>query len=147
MATRIVTLKGQAKWAKIFEANRDMHGYQGAYEDCDGAYVMNLYLTKDEYEKLRAAKSATKLLLDEETAERYIKLKRKHKGPFEAVSGAPKVEGWDYDSQGGLPNGSEVEVVVSVYDTKMTPGTRLDKVKVLKAAEMPKREEDEGMPF
>jgi hypothetical protein len=41
---------------------------------------------------------------------------------------------WDYDVDGTIGNGSTVEVIVSVYDTKMKSivGTRLDKVKVLK---------------
>lgn len=153
MATRVVTLKGTGKWMKVFEQNRDKEGYNGAYQDCDGACVMDLYLTKEEYQKLKDAKSATKLKLDEDSGERFIKLKRKFKDRYEWASGAPKVTkadgtDWDVTTDGLIGNGSEVEVTVSVYDTSMTAGTRLEKVKVLKAEPLPaKALEVEGVPF
>lgn len=153
MATRMVTLKGTGKWMKVFEQNRDKEGYNGAYQDCDGACVMDLYLTKEEYQKLKDAKSATKLKLDEDTGERFIKLKRKFKDRYEWASGAPKVlkadgTDWDVNTDGLIGNGSEVEVTVSVYDTSMTAGTRLEKVKVLKAEALPAKVlEVEGVPF
>jgi hypothetical protein len=40
-----------------------------------------------------------------------------------------------------IPNGSKVEVEFTVYTTSMTPGTRLESVKVLELAEMPERTE------
>lgn len=156
MATRIVTLKGKAKWARVFEQNRDKEGYNGAYQDFDGACTIDVYLTKEEFQKLKDAKSATKLKLDEDTGERFVKLKRKFKDRYEWASGAPKVtkpDGsvWDFTADGAIGNGSEVEVTVSVYDTSMTPGTRLESVKVIKAEALPPREgkvlETEGVPF
>lgn len=153
MATRVVTLRGTGKWMRVFESNRDKEGYNGAYQDCDGACVMDLYLTKEEYQKLKDAKSATKLKLDEDSGERFIKLKRKFKDRYEWASGAPKVTkadgtDWDVTTDGLIGNGSEVEVTVSVYDTSMTAGTRLEKVKVLKAEALPAKQlEVEGVPF
>ncbi len=58
-----------------------------------------------------------------------------------------------------IPNGSEVEVEFTVYTTSMSPGTRLESVKVLSLASMPERDEpkveepkaktkvDVGIPF
>lgn len=156
MATRMITLKGKGKWMKLFEQNRDKEGYNGAYQDFDGACTMDLYITKEEFQKLKDAKSATKLKLDEDSGERFVKLKRKFKDRYEWASGAPKVtrpDGvvWDFQADGPIGNGSEVEVLVSVYDTTMTPGTRLESVKVIKAEPLPPREtkvlETEGVPF
>ena len=156
MATRMVTLRGKGKWCKVFPENRDKEGYNGAYQDFDGACTIDVYLTKEEFQKLKDAKSATKLKLDEDTGERFVKLKRKFKDRYEWASGAPKVtkpDGsvWDYEADGAIGNGSEVEVTVSVYDTSMTPGTRLESVKVIKAEALPPREDKvlatEGVPF
>ena len=152
MATRTVTLRGKGKWMRVFEQNRDKEGYNGAYQDFDGACVMDLYLTKEEFQKLKDAKSATKLKLDEDTGERFVKLKRKFKDRYEWASGAPKVirpDGteWSLEADGPIGNMSEVEVTVSVYDTSMTPGTRLEKVKVLKAEPLPEKTKQEELPF
>jgi hypothetical protein len=128
-----------------------MKGYQGAYQESDGACTMDLYLTKEEYSKLKDAGSATKLKLDEETGERFIKLKRLFKGKYDWASGAPKVtksdgSDWSFEDDGVIPNGSEVEVTVVVYTTSMTPGTRLESVKVNKVA-VTEAPELEGVPF
>ncbi len=153
MGSKYITLKGKAKWARVFEGNRDMKGYQGAYQETDGACTMDVVLTKEEYQKLKDAGSATKLKLDEETGERFIKLKRPFKGKHEWASGAPvvtKADGsvWSFEDDGAIGNGSEVEVTVVVYTTSMTPGTRLEKVKVLKPVSIKEKEvEVEGIPF
>ena len=41
-----VTTTGPIEWAKIFEDTRDMTGYEGAYEECNGAYTVNQILDK-----------------------------------------------------------------------------------------------------
>jgi len=151
MGSKYITLKGKGKWCRVFSDNRDMKGYQGAYQESDGACTMDLYLTKEEYSKLKDAGSATKLKLDEETGERFIKLKRLFKGKYDWASGAPKVtksdgSDWSFEDDGVIPNGSEVEVTVVVYTTSMTPGTRLESVKVNKVA-VTEAPELEGVPF
>jgi hypothetical protein len=155
MASKYITLKGKGKWMRLFEDNRDLTGYQGSFQETDGACTMDLYITKEEYAKLKEAGSATKLKLDEETGERFIKLKRPFKGKYEWASGAPKVtkdDGsvWSFEDDGSIGNMSEVEVTVVVYTTSMTPGTRLESVKVTK--HVPYVQEDkvletEGVPF
>ena len=146
MATRKVTLTGKAHWAKVFPENRDMKGFEGAYEECDGAYTIEVALEKDQLDKLKAAKSAKKPVLKDDGTLR-IKFVRKHKDKFDWAGGPPKVvdsddDPWDFDSNGFIPNDSEVEVLVSVYDTSYRPGTRLEEVKVLEVAKM-----EDGVPF
>ena len=67
-----------------------------------------------------------------------VKLVRKYDTGKDWDSGAPvvkKLDGsdWDYSLDGTIGNGSTVEVVLSVYDTKMKSivGTRLDAVTVI----------------
>jgi len=42
MATRKVKLTGTAEWAKVFPQNRDLLGFDGAYQDCDGACTIDV---------------------------------------------------------------------------------------------------------
>ena len=53
---------------------------------------------------------------------------------------------WDYDTDGTIGNGSTVEVLLSVYDTRMKSivGTRLDKVIVLDHVEYIPPQDDGG---
>jgi len=155
MATKFIDLEGTAYWARVFEDNRDMTGYkpspdvEGAYENCGGAYTVDLYLEPDQADKLKDAGSAKKGSIDENGFK--VRLIRKHEGPFEAASGPPKVvkdDGtpWDFEDDGPIGNGSKVKVRVSVYPTKMQPGTRLESMKVVEHVPMEKRDE-EDIPF
>ena len=55
-----VTTTGTIEWARIFENNRDMNGYEGSYVECEGAYTLNQILSKDEFTKLQATGSQKK---------------------------------------------------------------------------------------
>lgn len=130
MATKIITLKGKAKWPKLFEANRDKASFHEAY---DGAYTLALFLESDQMATFKDSGSRLRPKVTEDGI--YIQPKRKHKDIFESASGAPKVfnsdnEPWDNERDGFIGNDSEVEVQLSVYDTKMGKGTRLEAVKV-----------------
>lgn len=157
MATRNVTLTGVAQWAKVFEENRDMKGYNDAYVEVDGACTVQLVLSDSEFAKLKAAGSAKRGSKTDE-GDTQVKLERKFKTGYEWASGAPDVvkpDGtpWDYKTDGPIPNDSIIEVDVSVYDTKFSIcGTRLDTVRVMSVAEMPKMESgsgdaSDGIPF
>ncbi len=151
MATRKVTLKGPVKWAKVFEENRDMKGFEGAYEEFDGAYTVEIGLDAENFGRLKAAGSMKKGREGEDGLT-WVKLMRKHADRFEWASGAPEVldsmgMNWTFEEDGQINNDSEAEVNLSVYDTSRPSikGTRLDSVKVTKVmAETPK---DDGMPF
>lgn len=153
MGTRNIKLQGKATWAKVFEDNRDMKGFEGAYEDHDGGYTINVELEAEEFEKLKDAGSMKKGSMGEDGI--IVKFLRKHKDRFDWASGAPKVvkkdgSSWDFESDGAINNGSIVEVEVSVYDTSRSSikGTRLEKVKVLEAAALePRRDDDDEVPF
>tara|TARA_R110001583_G_scaffold177282_1_gene332303 strand:+ start:34 stop:537 length:504 start_codon:yes stop_codon:yes gene_type:complete len=142
MATRIVKLTGIGEWAKVFEDNRDMHGYDGVYESCDGACTIDVILDEDNLKKLKASRSIKRGKPDPEGRGHTVRFVRKFDGGQARNSGAPVVlkpdnTPWSFDEDGFIGNGSTVEVTLSVYDTRMANivGTRLDKVKVLEHIE------------
>lgn len=137
MATRKVKLTGLGYWARVFEDNRDLTGYENALADIGGQTTIDLDLDELQMEKLKQSKSMKKgsPSADNEGLTR-VKFTRKWTENF--GGGAPtvlKADGtvWDYDEDGPIGNGSTVEVTLSVYDTsrKNIVGTRLDKVKVV----------------
>jgi len=142
MPTRKVTLKGISEWAKVFEDNRDLRGFEGAWVDTDGRCTINVILDDKEMAKLVASKSMKKGKPDQEGRGTTVKFDRKFDTGKDWDSGAPvvtKADGtrWDYDEDGVIGNGSIVEVKLSVYDTSRKDifGTRLDRVKVLEHME------------
>lgn len=148
MAYKEVTTKGPIEWAKIFENNREMEGYEGAYQECEGAYTIVQVLSKEEFEKLKKAgtqkKPIQKRLMDGEIA---VKFERKHlvknKEGVEVpqAGGAPKVVGpngkpWDLEEDGLIGNGTIAEVtnLINTFkgqDGKMISRTSLTKVKII----------------
>lgn len=149
MAFKEVTTKGKIEWAKVFEENREMEGYEGAYRACDGAYTVVQVLEKGEFDKLKKAgslkKPIEKRLMD--TNEIAVKFERKHtvkKGDGTVIpqaGGAPKVVGpdgkpWNFAEQGYIGNGSVAEVtsLINTFkgkDDKMISRTSLVKIKVI----------------
>lgn len=154
MATSKHTFTGTSYWAKVFESNRDMKGFEDAYAAWDGMYTIDVMLDKDNKNLLKASGSAKKGKFDDD-GNFIVKFTRKHKDRFEWASGAPEVvkaDGtpWDFSTDGFLPNGSKVQVEVTVYTTSKVPGTRLEKIVVLEKAEMEERptkaDESEAAP-
>ena len=137
MATRKVKLSGIAEWAKVFEQNRDMQGYEGAYIDCNGACTIDVILDDDNMTRLQASRSMKRGKTDPDGRGTVVRFVRKFDTGRDWDGGAPvvlKEDGtrWDFDVDGPIGNGSDVDVYLSVYDTKMKSivGTRLDKVAV-----------------
>jgi len=150
MATRKVILVGIAEWAKVFEDNRDMKGFEGAYEEFDGACTIDMILDKENMDRLSASKSMKKGSPDAEGRGTRVRFVRKFNTGRDWDSGSPTVlksDGtkWDMDVDGLIGNGSTVAVTLSVYDTsrKSIVGTRLDRVKVLEHVKPPSDDEDE----
>lgn len=137
MATRKVKLTGPAYWAKVFEDNRDLTGFEDALKDVGGQTCIDLDLDAGNLAKLRKSKSMKRgTESPDNDGLTRVRFSRKWQDTY--AGGAPKVvkaDGtvWDYDEDGPIGNGSTVEVVLSVYDTsrKAIVGTRLEKVKVL----------------
>ena len=160
MAYKEVTTKGPIEWAKIFENNREMEGYEGAYQECEGAYTIVQVLSKEEFEKLKKAgpqkKPIQKRLMDGEIA---VKFERKHlvknKEGVEVpqAGGAPKVVGpngkpWDLEEDGLIGNGTIAEVtnLINTFkgqDGKMISRTSLTKVKIIEHVPYVREDNDE----
>tara|TARA_R100000482_G_C5105957_1_gene138029 strand:+ start:70 stop:585 length:516 start_codon:yes stop_codon:yes gene_type:complete len=150
MATRKVVLTGIAEWAKVFEDNRDLKGFEGAYEEFDGACTIDMILDKENMDRLTASRSMKKGSPDAEGRGTRVRFVRKFNTGRDWDSGSPTVlksDGtkWDMDVDGLIGNGSTVAVTLSVYDTsrKSIVGTRLDRVKVLEHVKPPSDDEDE----
>lgn len=138
MGTRKVKLTGIAYWAKVFEDNRDLTGFEDALKDVGGQTCIDVDLDADNMALLRKSKSM-KRGTDSPDNDGLTRVRFTRKWQDRIAGGAPKVvkadgTAWDFDDDGPIGNGSEVEVVLSVYDTsrKAIVGTRLDKVKVIK---------------
>jgi len=149
MATKYteVTTTGPIEWAKIFENNRDLTGYEGSYVPFEGAYTLQQILSKDEYAKLQAAgtqkKPNQKRLFGGELS---IKFERKHKvtrkdgTELPQAGGAPKVTDADgspwTEDKGLIGNGSTAEVtnLITTFkggDGKMYSRTTMTGVKII----------------
>jgi len=152
MGTRKVKLTGRGYWAKVFEDNRDLTGYEDALKDSGGQCTIDVDLDSTQLEKLQRSKSMLKGKPTEEVGITRVRFKRKWTDFI--GGGAPvvvKADGttWDYDEDGAIGNGSLVEVTLAVYDTsrKAIVGTRLEKVKVLEHKPYnPDADDDEDEP-
>lgn len=124
MTAQLLELEGIANWAKVYETNRDTNeDFHGE----GGAYTVDVLLEKEELDKLTKSGSRLKPKIVDEGIS--IRFKRKHIHPagIEELGGPPKVVGPDKEPINQLiGNGSKVKVYVSVYDTKMGKGTRLE---------------------
>lgn len=143
MATKTLTLRGTADWVRVFPDNRDMSGYNDAYRDCNGAYTLEFDPTPESEQAL--AESGSQKQRGRKSGK--YKLIRKHTEKFDWAGGPPKVTDkdgrvWDFEDNGSIWNGSELELEVDVYDAGPGKGTRLRSVKVLKLAPPPERDED-----
>jgi hypothetical protein len=138
MASKKVVLEGIAMWAKIFETNRDLEGYKGAYKDTDGRTSIDLILDKENMEKLNRSGSMKRGKPDPEGRGTMVKVDRKFNTGRDWDSGAPEVlradgNPWDVNTDGFVGNGSKVRVMVVVTDfpDKGVTSTRLEMVKIL----------------
>lgn len=138
MATRKVKLKGLAYWSKVFPENRDLTGFEDALKDVGGQCTIDVDLDEDNMALLKKSKSMlTGRPSPDNPKLTRVKFKRKWEENF--GGGAPdvfKADGttWSLEDDGLIGNGSEVIVVLSVYDTSRARivGTRLEKLKVTK---------------
>ena len=137
MATRLVKLRGIAYYPKVFENNRDLKGYQDALVDVGGQTTIDIDLDDRHMELLKRSGTMSRgNTSPENPGLTRVKFKRKWQEQY--GGGEPKVvhaddTPWNVTTDRFIGNGSEVEVTISVYDTKRKGivGTRLDKVKVL----------------
>lgn len=146
MTTKRYTVTGKALWAKVFEENRDMKGYQDAAVPYDGFYKIGVILDKEQRSVFKDSGSALRATYDDD-GNFIVTFKRKHKDRFEWASGAPSVvdasgSKWTFKDNGIIPNNSIVLVEFTVYSTSMSNGTRLEKVTVLGKADYEEKEKE-----
>lgn len=153
MAYQEVTTVGTIEWAKVFEDNRDLKGYDGEYEKTDGAYVVDQVLSKEEYQKLVNAgsqkKPKQKRLMDGEIV---IKMMRPHRvvkrdgTELPQAGGAPEVTDVDGNPVSErIGNGSKAEVtnLISTFkgqDGKVYSRTTMTKIKILELVPFEEKE-------
>lgn len=148
MASTTVYLKGKAQWAKVLPHNKDKNE---DFHGPGGGYTIDLYVEKEELEKYTATGGRVNPRTTEDGI--LLKLRRKHTHNIADFGGAPQVVDADGNDWDGtlIGNDSVVECAVTVYDTKMGKGTRLEGVKVLELVELPPLEDAEGgqkrLPF
>lgn len=147
--TTVLELEGIANWAKVFEFNRDKNeDFHGE----GGAYTIDMVFEQDELNKLSESGSRLKPKVTDDGI--VIRFKRKHLHPagIEEFGGPPRVvdaEGELFPADTLIGNGSRVKLAVSVYDTKMGKGTRLEAIKVLDLVEYESENKPQGitLPF
>lgn len=147
-AYKEITTVGTIEWPRLFEFDRDKTGYNGQYEECEGAYTLNQVLSKEEFDKLKKAGSMKKPKQDRLMGgEIVIKFERKHLVKNKAgdiiapAGGAPKVVGpngkaWDVERDGLIGNGTLAEVTNLVTPFTAPDGsighrTSLTKIKII----------------
>lgn len=144
MAYKEVTTVGTLEWARLFEDNRDLKGFDGEYEKTDGAYVVDQVLSKDEYAKLTAAgsqkKPKQKRLMDGEIVIKFVrphKVTTKDGRELPQAGGAPVVTDADGNPVNErIGNGSKAAVtnLISTFkgqDGKVYSRTTITKVQIL----------------
>lgn len=173
MSGQIVYLKGHAMYPRIFEDNRDMTGYEGAFEPYDGVYEIAVGVPdggddfktimgwNNRYEPKRLGDSDS--FSEEKGAVAglaYFRFRRKHTHkirvgkPDEKIvrewGGPPKVvdkDGQPWDSSNSIGNGSVVvlklHVGSSTQGRKTLTHVRLDGVMVLEHVAYKAPETDE----
>lgn len=152
MPTKKVKLQAILEWAKVFEENRDMKGYEGAFEDHDGACTIDALLDEENFQKLRSSNSMSGQRAQADENGRYrVKFKRKwveQYGGGAPIVKTPEGKTWDFDEDGTIGNGSEGEIVLTVYTTsrKNIVGTRLDKVLVTNLVKYEPEDDDGDTP-
>lgn len=153
MAYQEVTTVGTIEWAKVFEDNRDLKGYDGEYEKTDGAYVVDQVLSKEEYQKLVNAgsqkKPKQKRLMDGEIV---IKMMRPHRvvkrdgTELPQAGGAPEITDVDGNPVSErIGNGSKAEItnLISTFkgqDGKVYSRTTMTKIKILELVPFEEKE-------
>jgi hypothetical protein len=141
MASETIYITGTSSWAKVFPHSKDKNE---EFHGPGGAYTLDLYVEKEELDKYVATGSRSKPRVGEDGM--YIKLKRKHTHSIDAFGGAPQVVDADKNEWDGslIGNGSLLECAVTVYDTKMGKGTRLEGIRVIEYVELPPLDDAEG---
>jgi len=155
---KFIKAVGTVEWAKIFPQNMDKGGDENnaakAVKKAGGQYVMDFYPDDPDGFIADLEKNGVDMApmgykrIKEKDGRTFIKLKRKHIGPFEEAGGPPKVVDsdkapWDMDENGEVGNGSKVGVVLDSYNGNI----RLAAVQVLELVEYQEENIDDAIDF
>lgn len=119
MATKTYKFYGKCQWAKVHTVDKEY-----------GHYGIDVFLDKPSMDLFK--KSGLRLKVKDYNGEKFVGFRRHPDKVFEGQPGNPGVTdavGRPLDALVG--NGSKVAVTVSVYDTKMGKGHRLETVQVI----------------
>lgn len=124
---------GEARWAKVYPHNKDE--YKGKT-----FFSLDLVVDEDTAERFVRTGSQHKPRLDPETGKKLLKLRRNEINEQNPEWGGPpkvisEVDGKLVDFVELIGNGSEVTVRLTIYDSGQGKGTRLDVVRVDKLVE------------
>ena len=128
MAATSYYFSGEARWAKVYTHNKDE--YKGKT-----FFSLDLVVDDETAERFIATGSQHKPRPDPETGKKLLKLRRNEINEQNPEwGGPPKViaekDGTYVDFEELIGNGSQVTVRVTVYDSGQGKGTRLDVVRV-----------------
>lgn len=162
MAATNIKLKGKAQWARLREEDRDVGGpntpenIQAKLDKAGGMYLMNLYfdegVTRKDLIKAGVPHKGMigQLIKEDDEGNLFYKCKREHrriaKNGKEYIFRGPTVTGpdgneWDWDEDGLIGNGSEVEVTLKKMEYGDVTLVSMDSVQVLDHVKY-EREED-----
>tara|TARA_R110000850_G_scaffold47244_1_gene118324 strand:+ start:3703 stop:4239 length:537 start_codon:yes stop_codon:yes gene_type:complete len=132
-----ITVTGIAQWAKVFENNRDLTGYDNQWAATEGRTTIEMVLDDDNAKRVTDSGCMSRGKPDEEGRGTKFRFSRKFKTDYDWDSGAPAVykpDGtlWDFATDGAIGNGSEALVELNVYKNKgySTYTTRIERVKI-----------------
>jgi hypothetical protein len=148
------TVTGIAQWAKVFEENRDLDGFEGQWRDTNGRCTIDVIMDQTNFTKLTDLGMMANGKDDPEGRGKVVKFTRKFEAPHEWMGGAPAVyksDGtmWSFDDDGVIGNGSEVLVEVDIYKNGNYSNytTRLERVKVIKLVQPNSEGDTSDDPF
>lgn len=134
--SKVITVEGTAKYAKVFEWNRDKGGSDSKGNTYPEATTINLVLEPADLKALTKEVSTITPRVTDDGFE--VKIRRQWNNPVPERGGAPLVtdaEGNPFPEKTAIGNGSKVKVAVEVYPTKYGNAGRLMAVKVLDLVE------------
>ncbi|RTL05386.1 hypothetical protein EKK58_08290 [Candidatus Dependentiae bacterium] len=142
MATKKHKVTGTSMWAKVFEHNAELKDWQGNPHPFGKQFKIDVILDKENKAVYKASGTSGKGKFDDD-GNFLATFKRKEKERFDWAGGPPKVINEDGTPFTGsiIPNGSIVEVEFTVYTTSMSPGTRLEQVRILELVKLEEKEE------
>lgn len=150
MTSEVITVRGKAEYARLWEGNMDKGSSvaDGDMYDYPPACMLNLIMSQEEASKLTTANPKVKLQVKEEgLSARFKRVFENEHSPNKG--GAPIVkdaEGDLWDTNVLIGNGSDVTVAAEVYDTRFGKGMRLMGVQVHELVPYEGQEEPE-LPF